>query len=628
MHQCWTTETVLAALREAGAEHGYWTQVQWAKAQRTPTTTTVKRVFGSWVAAWNAAGYRLVRQRLKPPMRNWTRQTVLDTLTRIGQEQGRWLTIKEWDAQKLQPHSATIWYYFGSWRGAWNAAGVTLPPQWQDRRFVPRGTWTRELILNTLRQHARSDGTIMNVGDWSRSKLQPTHSTIYKFCGSYAQAIQSLGLVIVSNYRWRQRTVQTEWQRAFQTLTKQLGHRPSRREWDAWPERPVDTIYSLVLPFERTRSRLYDTLRTVNLDLVDDPTDRAWILRYIAGDTLETIGRDAGVTRERIRQRLNRAVRRARQTERATAAAAALLSNGAVTDSWMRTVLEMVAAGSPVTEIAHATQWAPRTIRAFLQALGDHSGVVPQQAVDDLPLLSPRTIHALKRGHIMTVQDLMTASDDDLMSLWGFGVRCAKEVQYQRTVLTRGESIDGQAVTSTSPLAQDSIAIAHMDTLPTRVHNCLRRAHIDTIGDLRQRSDADLLRLPNFGVGCLRAVHGLLNHLDTLKVPAEEISHANNDTSQYHSPHDVLPISSCIDRLSTRTRNCLRRAHIDTIGDLRRRSDTDLLRLPNFGVWCLREVHQMLARLETLESSDASLDGTGIDAVDDDSLRRHALASP
>ncbi len=297
----WTTETIVAILREAGAEHGYWTQDQWIQARRKPTVVTVKCVCGSWSAAWNAAGY--------PPMRRrrWTRQAVLNTLARVGQERGQWLTMKEWRAGGFQPSVQTVRHHFGRWRTAWEAAGFTLP----NHRFVRQGTWTRDRVLHTIRQHARPDGTIMNTEDWYHEKLQPTLDTIIRICGPYAQTVQTLGLVVVSDYEWRRRARQADWHRAFHVLTEQLGHRPSRREWDTWADRPIDSrrIPDSALPFERTRGRLYDILRTLDLRRIADPTEREWARRYIAGETLEAIGRDAGVTRERIRQRLQRAIR-------------------------------------------------------------------------------------------------------------------------------------------------------------------------------------------------------------------------------------------------------------------------------------------------------------------------------
>lgn len=48
-------------------------------------------------------------------------------------------------------------------------------------------------------------------------------------------------------------------------------------------------------------------------------------------------------------------------------------------------------------------------------------------------------------------------------------------------------------------------------------------------------------------------------------------------------------------KFSVRVYNCLRRAGIDTVEQLERMSDEDLMSLRNFGVACLDEVRQKVA---------------------------------
>ena len=48
--------------------------------------------------------------------------------------------------------------------------------------------------------------------------------------------------------------------------------------------------------------------------------------------------------------------------------------------------------------------------------------------------------------------------------------------------------------------------------------------------------------------------------------------------------------------LSLRTYNFLNRAKIDTVEQLAQVSDSDLLRLRGFGIWCLAEVRQKLPK--------------------------------
>ena len=47
---------------------------------------------------------------------------------------------------------------------------------------------------------------------------------------------------------------------------------------------------------------------------------------------------------------------------------------------------------------------------------------------------------------------------------------------------------------------------------------------------------------------------------------------------------------------SVRTYNCLKRGKIDTVEQLREKSDDDLMAIRNFGITCLKEVHQKLGQ--------------------------------
>lgn len=48
--------------------------------------------------------------------------------------------------------------------------------------------------------------------------------------------------------------------------------------------------------------------------------------------------------------------------------------------------------------------------------------------------------------------------------------------------------------------------------------------------------------------------------------------------------------------LSVRTYNCLKRGKIDTVEQLREKSDDELMSIRCFGVGCLKEVHQKLGQ--------------------------------
>ena len=47
--------------------------------------------------------------------------------------------------------------------------------------------------------------------------------------------------------------------------------------------------------------------------------------------------------------------------------------------------------------------------------------------------------------------------------------------------------------------------------LSPRSHNCLKRAGVNTVGDVVSKSEAELLRLRNFGGQCLEELRQKLN---------------------------------------------------------------------------------------------------------------------
>ena len=65
------------------------------------------------------------------------------------------------------------------------------------------------------------------------------------------------------------------------------------------------------------------------------------------------------------------------------------------------------------------------------------------------------------------------------------------------------------ATGSRRPWPCDETSIEDLD-LRTRALNALRRAGVRTVGGLRRKSDADLLRLRGFGAGALAAVRAVV----------------------------------------------------------------------------------------------------------------------
>lgn len=119
--------------------------------------------------------------------------------------------------------------------------------------------------------------------------------------------------------------------------------------------------------------------------------------------------------------------------------------------------------------------------------------------------------------------------------------------------------------------------------LGVRAYNCLMRVGIEIIGDLLEKSEDELMSIPNFG-----------------KKPLEEVKEV---LAQHGLALRGSTVPSLLDKsiaeleLSTRAYNCLGYVRIETIADLVAMSESELLgSVPNFGKVSLEEVKEKLGR--------------------------------
>ncbi|XZE56440.1 DNA-directed RNA polymerase subunit alpha C-terminal domain-containing protein [Planctomycetaceae bacterium SH139] len=137
--------------------------------------------------------------------------------------------------------------------------------------------------------------------------------------------------------------------------------------------------------------------------------------------------------------------------------------------------------------------------------------------------------------------------------------------------------------------------------LSVRSRNCLQKMGLQTLGDLTQVSEAELLASKNFGETSLYEIREILSSKDlSLGMFAHEKKTAEPaiDTSHMSPDEQALlerPIAEL--NLSVRARKCMVRLGITSIGELVRRTGDDLLESKNFGVTSLNEVREKLTDL-------------------------------
>ncbi len=138
--------------------------------------------------------------------------------------------------------------------------------------------------------------------------------------------------------------------------------------------------------------------------------------------------------------------------------------------------------------------------------------------------------------------------------------------------------------------------------LSVRSRNCLKKMKIDTLGDLLNISEAELLSYKNFGETSLREIKTILEpkglnlgmSLEEKQLPSVEISdHAvitDEDEGLRNKPIDDL-------QLSVRARKCVQKLNLRSIGELTHKTEAELLGCKNFGVTSLNEIKKALISL-------------------------------
>ncbi|UCD28681.1 MAG: tetratricopeptide repeat protein [Planctomycetota bacterium] len=140
--------------------------------------------------------------------------------------------------------------------------------------------------------------------------------------------------------------------------------------------------------------------------------------------------------------------------------------------------------------------------------------------------------------------------------------------------------------------------------LSVRSRNCLKKMNINSLGDLLRISEAELLAYKNFGETSLNEIKIMLKQrnlrLGQLKEEAKpQLSHQliPLDPLVPEGSPEVLnkPLSEI--ELSGRSRKCLQRLNLVTLGDLVIKTESELLATKNFGQTSLSEIKQKLTDL-------------------------------
>jgi DNA-directed RNA polymerase subunit alpha len=134
--------------------------------------------------------------------------------------------------------------------------------------------------------------------------------------------------------------------------------------------------------------------------------------------------------------------------------------------------------------------------------------------------------------------------------------------------------------------------------LSVRSRNCLQKMGVNTLGDLVRTSEAELLGSKNFGETSLVEIREMMTSKGlSLGMFANEkiMEEAAPEPESYTPDEQALlerPLSEL--NLSVRARKCMVRLGLNTIGELVRKTQDELLECKNFGVTSLNEVREKL----------------------------------
>jgi DNA-directed RNA polymerase subunit alpha len=138
--------------------------------------------------------------------------------------------------------------------------------------------------------------------------------------------------------------------------------------------------------------------------------------------------------------------------------------------------------------------------------------------------------------------------------------------------------------------------------LSVRSRNCLASMDIHTLGDLTEVSEQELLGGKNFGetslheIRDLLAAHGLRIGQNLHKAKQQEMIMEQENLSPQEQAMLNKPVTDL--NLSVRSRKCMARLGISTIGSLIQRTPDELLASRNFGVTSLNEIRAKLSEVD------------------------------
>jgi len=168
----------------------------------------------------------------------------------------------------------------------------------------------------------------------------------------------------------------------------------------------------------------------------------------------------------------------------------------------------------------------------------------------------------------------------------------AKDIESSKTMVYDEEQArrrDQQARLLEIPLSDFELSV--------RSRNCLKKMNLNTLGDLLRVTEVELLSYKNFGETSLEEIKKILESKGLRLGMALEAGAPDyaEQAKALGASEEVLNKSVDELELSVRSRRCLNRLSVRTVGDLIMKTEAELLGCKNFGVTSLNEIKDRLA---------------------------------
>ena len=135
-----------------------------------------------------------------------------------------------------------------------------------------------------------------------------------------------------------------------------------------------------------------------------------------------------------------------------------------------------------------------------------------------------------------------------------------------------------------------------------RSRNCLAKMEIRTLGDLVQKTEAELLSYKNFGDTSLQEIQNILRQkglnlgMSRDDIPAVIESGPEDEFEPGGRSDDPRNRPLADLELSSRAKRVMELLKINTLGDIADKTEAELLACPNFGQTSLNELKQKLEK--------------------------------